>query len=128
MQLRNLQFIASRDKIDDATKQLVEVFRTTQCQPYEPYNSFPVVTSPEELEVALTASQLFLQALVSAREAIAPGPMPKLRPMHPLRCLHSRQRYEAALSLYGSEMWWAAQLFLVPAGSDMPRLLRKEIE
>lgn len=128
VQLKKLRFVASRDKIDAATKQLVEVFTTTECEPYEHQNQYPVVVSPREFEAALAVSRLSMQDLVAVQEASSRRPIPKLHPSGKLRCLHGRQRYEAALLVHGPEMWWAVRVFLVPEDCDIPRLLRGEIE
>ncbi|KAK4148546.1 hypothetical protein C8A00DRAFT_19640 [Chaetomidium leptoderma] len=49
---------------------------------------------------------------------------------HKLRCVHGRQRYEAAIrsAKLGPDTWWTVKLYCLPQGIDPRVLLRNEVE
>lgn len=122
LKLKDLIFESGRDRLAGAVDQLMQVFPTS-CNPIDKENQIPVVVSPDELQEILGASGITMQDLIGPS-----SPLPKLRPPRPLRCIHGRQRYEAALQVEGPGMWWAVRVFCIPPGSDVTRLLFKEVD
>lgn len=121
VQLKNLCFFG-RASIDHAVNQLAEVFRLS-CASHSKQNLIPVVLYPDELEKVLEESGLSMQHFVQIQPDLH-----KLTPSAHLRCVHGRQRYEAALLVGGPDMWWGIRLYCIPRGSDISRLLRKETD
>lgn len=119
IQLKYLSFLG-RDSIDRAVNQLADVLRLS-CEPAADRNQIPVVLYPDELEKVLSDSALSLETFVEATT-------PRLTPSTQLRCVHDRQRHEAALRVEGPNMWWVARLYCIPRGSDPIRLLRSEAD
>lgn len=120
LQLSRLHFVASREPKKAAVAKLVELFKLS-CDPQD--HPIPIVVSPEELQVVLGESAISLDDLVRR-----PLPRPKLTPSGKLCGIHARQRYEAAIRVFGPDMWWTVRLYCIPAGSNIPELLSKETD
>lgn len=118
--LGRLTFDSSREPNPSAIRRLSEVLRLS-CDPMS--HQIPVVVSPEELQTVLDDSNVSREALVENRQ-----PYPELFPSAKLRGIHGRQRFEAALRVYGSRKLWTVQLYCIPAGSDVYRLLQPEVD
>ncbi|KAK7746517.1 hypothetical protein SLS53_002476 [Cytospora paraplurivora] len=123
LQLKDLTFEGGRGPVAAAIEQLTDVFLSS-CNPDEKANQIPVVVSPEELHDLITVSGTSMQDLIRSMHA----PFPRLQPSKPLRCIHGRQRYEAAKRIEGPEMWWTVRLYCIVAGSDLTRLLYHEVD
>lgn len=124
VQLKSLCFELGRDKNNRATSTLVQVLRESSEQ-HDKANHIPAAVSLEELHQILNASSISMQDIARSE-----APYPKLFPTRKLQCLHGRQRYEAALELYGLEAWWTVRLFCIPEGCDPIHIpsLRREID
>lgn len=123
VQLKNLRFEnSSRDRIERPREQLTQVFEN-RCDPFAYENHIPVALFPEELEIVLRESRVSMQDLVGSQVAF-----PKLYPSNSVRCVHGWQRFEAAIHVKGPEWWWAVRVYCVPRGSDVSRLLYKEVD
>lgn len=122
VQLKNLSFEHGRDKLPQATERLAQLFQAW-CEPNERANHIPAVVSTAELNAILGESGLSIQDIVQG----SPEP-PCLSPPSLLRCIHGRQRYEAALLVMGPEAWWTIRLFCIPADSDVTACLFREAD
>lgn len=120
LQLSRLRFISGREPNDTAIKQLTELFRLS-CDPQQ--HRIPVVVSPEELQVVLEESAVTIGNIAGHHT-----PLPKLSPSGKLRCIHGRQRFEAAILMNGPHMWWGVQLYCIPSGSSFRQLLPKVVD
>lgn len=122
LQLKDLDFDTGRDRIAKAVDHLARVL-STSCRPDDKENQIPVVVLPEELQDVLSISGVSMQDLVRSC-----APFPKLQPRRRVQCIHGRQRYEAAMQIHGPDMWWTTRIFCLPDGSDVTRLLRREVD
>lgn len=124
VQLKSFFFESGREKDDRATRTLVQVLKESSEQ-HDKHNQIPVAVSLEELHQVLNDSSISMQEIARSE-----APYPKLFPIRKLRCLHGRQRYEAAIELYSLEAWWPVRLFCIPEGCDPNHIpsLRREID
>lgn len=120
LQLSKIHFIAGREAKRVAITKLVERFKIS-CDPQD--HQIPIVVSPEELQVVLSESHVSLDDIVQRRI-----PRPKLNPSRKLCGIHARQRYEAAIRVFGPNMWWTVRVYCIPAGSNISELLPKETD
>ncbi|KAH0593442.1 hypothetical protein MHUMG1_08899 [Metarhizium humberi] len=123
IQLRNLTFPFARDKELAAVDCLAAIFKE-RCDPDAMENQIPVFVSPSELALILTQTPgIELETLAHGQ-----SPFPRLKPTGNVRCLHGRQRYEAAMRNFGPEKWWSVRIFRIPEGSDPEILLLRHID
>ncbi|KID63001.1 hypothetical protein MBR_09924, partial [Metarhizium brunneum ARSEF 3297] len=123
IQLRNLTFPFARDKELAAVDCLAAIFKE-RCDPDAMENQIPVFVSPSELALILTQTPgIELETLAHGQP-----PFPRLKPTGNVRCLHGRQRYEAAMRNFGPEKWWSVRIFRIPEGSDPEILLLRHID
>ena len=123
IQLRNLTFPFARDKELAAVDCLAAIFKE-RCDPDAMENQIPVFVSPSELVHILTQTPgIELETLAHGQP-----PFPRLKPTGDVRCLHGRQRYEAAMRNFGPEKWWSVRIFRIPEGSDPEILLLRHID
>lgn len=120
LQLSRLQFVAGRDPKESAVAKLSELFRLS-CDPEDHY--IPVVVCPDELQAVLDESAVSIGDIVRGQM-----PLPRLTPSNRLRSIHARQRYEAAIRVFGQDMWWAVRVYCIPTGSDILQVLPKEVD
>lgn len=118
-----------RERIDAAVACLSSVFEDpNKFNPYAELHQFPIVTNPEQLRQLLDNSGV---SHSSFTESQLHGPYPRLTSHHgKLRCIHGRQRYEAAIGSQklGPDTWWTVKLYCLPEGVDPRILLYEEVE
>lgn len=123
IELRNLTFPFARDRDPVAVDRLAAIFKE-RCDPDATGNQIPVFVSPSELALILTQTPgIELETLGHGRR-----PYPQLKPTGNVRCLHGRQRYEAAMRNFGPDTWWSVRIFRIPEGSDPQILLLRHID
>lgn len=121
IQLQNLTFHVSRDKIPTAIERLAEVF-LENCDPVAVQNQIPVYIWPSELQHILGQSQATIAEIQRGQH-----PYPRLYPPAKVRCLHGRQRYEAALQSLGPQTWWVVRIYCIAEGNSPETLLLHEM-
>ncbi|KID95697.1 hypothetical protein MAJ_08343, partial [Metarhizium majus ARSEF 297] len=121
VQLRNLTFPHSRDKIPAAIDRLVRVFNE-HCDPVAKQNQIPIYFWPSELEQVYAQCNISLVDLMRDQH-----PYPRLQSVTNVRCLQGRQRCEAAIRTLGPQAWWNVRVFLVPEGHHPENLLQRVI-
>src|SRR5436189_5742136 len=112
VQLKDLDFTHyhTRDRNERAVRQLGPVLQDS-CEAHLWDNQFPVWVTPNELHDILSLSGSSLESLsrvlqdmlvISHVRGLRPE-YPRLRSRKKLKCLHGRQRYEAASDFLGLE-------------------------
>ncbi|KAK3937194.1 hypothetical protein QBC46DRAFT_411395 [Diplogelasinospora grovesii] len=123
LQLRDIEIDPDycRDKIDLAIQTVsIPILKTTNSQ----YS----LRTQVELRQLLEDSGVSYSSFIESQSRI---PYLRLTSSHSkLRCIHARQRYEAALSStkLGPGTWWTVKLYCLPQGVDIRALLRDEVE
>ena len=119
-----------RDKIERAVASLKPIFEDpNHFNPHAEIHQFPIVTGPEELRRLLNDSRISHPAFTESQQNALL--YPRLTSLHgKLRCVHGRQRYEAAIGSekLGPDTWWTVKLYCLPEGVDPRVLLRDEVE
>lgn len=121
VQLRNLVFPHSRDKIPAAVENLAAVFKEN-CKPVAVQNLIPVYVRPGELEEILKRSNVRSEDIQRCRP-----PYPRLDPPSHINALHGRQRSEAALQSFGPQTWWGIKIFCISDRSNPETVLYDEM-
>lgn len=118
-----------RERIDGAIDHLRPVFEDpNEFEPHTESHQFPILTDLDGLRQLLEDSRVSHDAF---RESQSAPPYPRLTSLHgKFRCIHGRQRYEAAVgsTKLGPDTWWTVRLFCLPEGIDPRLLLREEVE
>ncbi|KAK3901966.1 hypothetical protein C8A05DRAFT_15916, partial [Staphylotrichum tortipilum] len=118
-----------RESIDAAIDHLRPVFEDPKSfKPDTESHQLPIVTDLDGLRQLLEDSRVSNDAF---RELQTAPPYPQLTSLHgQFRCIHGRQRYEAAIgsTKLGPDTWWTVKLFCVPEGIDPRLLLCEEVE
>ncbi len=143
LQLKDLDFDAYRSRgKNKAAVEYLEPVLVNSCESHLWPNQIPVRVSPNELHDMLAVSQVSLEDLARTQsdllelsllspedmaEAQAPE-YPRLKTAHRVECIHGRQRYEAAIGVFGPEEWWTIRIYCLPEGSDPYLLLPHETD
>ena len=121
VQLRNLIFPHSRDKIPAAVEDLAAIFKEN-CKPVAVQNLIPVYVRPGELQEILIRSNAKSEDVQRCRP-----PYPRLDPPSQIHALHGRQRFEAALQSLGPQTWWGIKIFCISDSSNPEIVLYDEM-
>ncbi|KAH6641110.1 hypothetical protein F5144DRAFT_641832, partial [Chaetomium tenue] len=118
-----------RDRIDAAVQRLQPVFEDpNKFKPHIPSHQLPLLIDLEGFKQLLEDSKVSQDEF---RESQSGTPYSQLTSLNgKLRCIHGRQRYEAAISSkeLGPDMWWTVKLYCLPEGIDPRILLCEEVE
>ncbi|KAH6614550.1 hypothetical protein B0J18DRAFT_404026, partial [Chaetomium sp. MPI-SDFR-AT-0129] len=118
-----------RERIDAAVGHLRPVFEDpNRFEPHTESHQLPILTDLDGLRQLLEDSRVSHDTF---RESQAVPPYPRLTSLHgTFRCIHGRQRYEAAIDSteLGPDTWWTVKLFCLPEGIDPRLLLCEEVE
>ncbi|KAK4148568.1 hypothetical protein C8A00DRAFT_19619, partial [Chaetomidium leptoderma] len=118
-----------RSRIDAAIDHLRPVFEDpNRFKPHTESHQFPILTNLAGLRQLLEDSQVSHN---NFRESQSVTPYPRLTSVQgKFRCIHGRQRYEAAIgsTKLGPDTWWTVRLYCLPEGIDPRLLLHEEVE
>ena len=92
-------------------ERLKEIFRIDNVRRLEPGNHIPALIDQADLDVAIQASELSAETLLSNPDN--DPPVLKFSPCYRLTCLHGRHRIQAAReTLSPRDAWWSVDLYL----------------